>query len=139
MLYDVDSDTVLDFRQSHDTQTSKIFAERLFKFLLKIGSRPRGLAEGSLNNTVAKQYDDLLAAVRCGQKVRSLKDVEMFFDQQYILKAFSIIQDKIIWDGETTTESNENKADWTFCWSKRRVWVLRQVYQFRGPVAYRGK
>jgi len=130
---------VLDFRQSHDTQTSKIFAERLLKFLLKIGRRPRGLAEGSLNNTVAKQYDDLLAAVRRGYKVRGFKDVERFFHQQYIRKAFSIIQDKIIWDGETSTESKENEADWTFCWSKRRVWALRQVYQFRVPVAYRGK
>jgi len=66
---------------------------------------------------------------RDGIKISCSKDIDEYFTQQYIRNAFVVSEDKIIWHGEKKLSiSAEVEPDWTFCWSKRRVWTLRQVY-----------
>ena len=122
------------------------FKDQLNNFLLLAASRrqktraasrrQKTIVPGtSLNKTVTNQRDKLLASLRDGRKVCSPKDVERYFPQQYIRNAFVVSADRIIWDRETTTTSSsaDVEADWNFCWSKRRVWTLRQVHLFRAP------
>ena len=122
----LDNDVLLDFRLSHTAESG--FEDQLTNLLLSAWNRRYIKKRTTLNDTVTRQYNKLLADLRSGQKVYGLGDICRFFNQQYIRNEFRIAADKIIWDSQTRTGLSFTE-DWTdLGWSEKRIRTLRQVH-----------
>jgi len=102
----VDDHVVLNFQLSHDAKCA-VFENQLTTFLLNNTTNGRKVWKDgwTLNDTVTRQRNKLLDALRSGRLVTCPEDVKNYFHQQYIYDAFNDNAKRIVWDRKPVEKS----------------------------------
>ena len=102
LLHCVDAAGIdLNFRRSNDSD----FKVNLDNFLLR-ATTAKYKNKTTLSDRLQKHRDNLLKALRAGEKIACPQDLVKYFDQQYILNAFISSQHRIIFHEARTSSKS---------------------------------